>query len=1100
MSPSPYSLDGARQLLCGPRNSLAKTLDALLGLAILGSGAVAVTTGNPAFLIPFQWIDQKNELVRHLEELIKRGRQRLGDSTGRERQDVIAATHTTLVVGAFLASMQELLGPAYSEIQPTDDELKLLLTPPARPDDDDEFEQRRRAKLGETSGRHSELVEHLLNLRIHLPWTACGFEQNAANHIVPFYRDLAVRYTTFLDGFVNFARWRNEHGYSQRSDRLVTTIVGMARRRYEAEYLRLAVDVREFLIWALFGEVRIASGQLSEVVASFQRHEGISLGKFEDLIKVLRENDAREASAGRTALNRIHQSVLVEPLIPTKEIRNFADVVFPSVQKGYVEPAFRWMVMGDTSRPADENWWGRQTYCDDLSTFLAAHLSSDRSASLPLVVLGHPGSGKSLMTKVCAARLASNDAFAAVRLELREVRHPNAPVYQQIQQALHDATNGQTSWDELRDGGDADRVRVVFIDGLDELMQATGLTESQYLQNVVEFQRIEWVSRQPVVVVVTSRTVVADLAAIPAGCVVLRLEDFDDRRIHVWLDSWNAANKAMPRAGAAALTAEEVLRHEDLARQPLLLLLLTLYRLTRDPEDAALTEVHRADLYGGLLTDFIRRELAKTHLPTGPPGYPPPINAELWKLGVAAFGVLNRGRHYIGEHQLIDDLAALNDDTPLPKTEYLSYQLDPARRVIGRFFFVHTAETHGGGQGRSYEFLHATFGDYLVALHIVEELVDLDLALRKGTSQRWDDDRLFALISHQPLQATGSTILSFVAQLVGARNPESQQAVQGMLRTLIGRSPERWERGRFAAYDPSRKSGLQRTAMYSANLLLLLMAVADARSERVTLDWLAPTGVDHVDWWRSIIALWEGGLGVTARSQVFRHLDVHPDGTLLPRTRSDALIPSVHALLLGLSWKDALIASEGHGFRGKLAGSYPEYPLIRVGAELGAALANGHPQGQHPAVIDYLGSTEVDTDENVVALLAFIQSHPDELPYGDLAAFLARREAIWPDHFPKIAVIVVQHPDLLTDVRGLGDALVASEHAHVHSALLVGTHLWSGDQDSALREITGRMKVRWHQPAGMTAEFLDALAVVGSLSPALKRMLIPALMKAAGRT
>jgi hypothetical protein len=53
----------------------------------------------------------------------------------------------------------------------------------------------------------------------------------------------------------------------------------------------------------------------------------------------------------------------------------------------------------------------------------------------------------------------------------------------------------------------------VLLDGLDELLQASQHDRSSYLQQIAEFQRLEAEQERPVVVIVTSRTVVADRSA-----------------------------------------------------------------------------------------------------------------------------------------------------------------------------------------------------------------------------------------------------------------------------------------------------------------------------------------------------------------------------------------------------------------------------------------------------------------------------------------------------------------------------------------------------------------------------------------------------------
>ena len=272
---------------------------------------------------------------------------------------------------------------------------------------------------------------------------------------------------------------------------------------------------------------------------------------------------------------------------------------------------------------------------------------------------------------------------------------------------------------------------MVLIDGLDELMQATGATESRYLRNVMDFQRTEAVTGGPVAVLLTSRTVVADLAAIPEGCPVVMLDEFTDEQIDAWAERWAEANAAGVARGEVRFIDGPALRgYGDLARQPLLLLLLAIVAAERDlpPGD------NSAALYRMLLDDFLRRELVRPdHQATGL-AEDQRREAELWKLGLVAFGMLNRGQQHLHEQDLAADLRVLPGPGPgaVPAVRDVGRALVPARRLVGRFFFVHTSEADSGEAGRSYEFLHATFADFLVAHHTVELLRDAAAALGRN--------------------------------------------------------------------------------------------------------------------------------------------------------------------------------------------------------------------------------------------------------------------------------------------------------------------------------------------------------------------------------
>ncbi|MFC7728894.1 NACHT domain-containing protein [Actinomadura keratinilytica] len=400
------------------------------------------------------------------------------------------------------------------------------------------------------------------------------------------------------------------------------------------------------------------------------------------------------------------------------------------------------------TRVADESWWWRRPVHDDIDLLLAAHLTTPEATRLPLLLLGHPGAGKSLLTEMLAARLPPS-GYTVVRVPLRRV-DAGAPVYDQIQQALDQATHRRINWWELADQS-AHTIRVVLLDGLDELIQAAG-DRNAYLQDVVDFQRREAEQERPVVVVVTSRTVVADRVRIPTGTPVVKLENFDGDQIATWISVWNQVNAAAIESGRIrALTLDTASAQPELASQPLLLLMLALY--CADPSLPPLeSEASEAVLYRRLLETFTQREVAKTLSGARPDVVEEAVHDQLWRLSIASFAMFNRGRQDVTDIELGADLAALEGDSPGP-----GRNAGLGRRLIGRFFFVHAAEARtvqaDDGRRSSYEFMHATFGEYLMAAHVVELLVetaDTAFAGRRGPHEP-NDEMLFALLSHQPL-------------------------------------------------------------------------------------------------------------------------------------------------------------------------------------------------------------------------------------------------------------------------------------------------------------------------------------------------------------
>lgn len=536
-------------------------------------------------------------------------------------------------------------------------------------------------------------------------------------------------------------------------------------------------------------------------------------------------------------------------------------------------PAWRGLSTETAHLVADERWWHEVPARDDFDLMLAGYIGSPDATRVPMLLLGHPGAGKSMLVKLLAGRLPAA-GYTVVRVPLRRVG-ASAPVIDQIRTALDLTTHGRVrEWWQLAERA-GDTVRVVLLDGLDELLQASQHDRSGYLQDVTEFQRVEAEQGTPVVVLVTSRTVVADRVTIPDGTTVVKLDPFSDDDIANWVRRWASANRRAIAAGRMGeLTVDGALAQPQLAQQPLLLLMLAIY--AADPAMATIDpSLGTAELYRRLIDGFARREAAKD-LDRDPrasaPGRPGDNLEQRTadhrsRLEIAALGMFNRGRQDIGEEELGRDLEVIE---PRLMTRRPA---EAGRRIIAEFFFVHAPEAQvepGPEPGyragrpsdalRSYEFLHATFGEYLVAQRILDELADIAAkahAGRRGVAEP-DDSLLFALLSQQPLAARRS-VIEFASDIGShLRKPERARIID-VLEMLLGSYRNPRGTGKFAAYQPMAADQPRQLACYSANLVVLRMTLGDEMAG-VPLARLLRTEGNGVDQWRSMVLLWQAGL------------------------------------------------------------------------------------------------------------------------------------------------------------------------------------------------------------------------------------------------
>jgi hypothetical protein len=820
----------AVRLLAGPEGRALVLLDQLAG-GLLRVGSAG------GWGLAVSLFDRKAELARLGRDVVAGLGGRLAGLGRFDRSERIAAAHAVIVVAGYFEVLAEVELPfELGRLDLTGADQILLLGGSA------------------DSGRLPALAQELLRADVPLPGPQSPYE-TTLEVLGGFYRELSAAVLRFIAGC---AVWDEveETGRERLRHRLHREVPDLAVARYEVSLRRLAVDCPEVAFWTNLVDHQATRAD----IRSLRR----SLAGLERLLAELSEG--RAADDRRAALARAHQAVLARPILDTGEVPE--GLRFPSLEDGYVNPDYRVATVTSTDDVAEEHWWQSAPARHDLQGFLLGHLTSLAAAVAPLLVLGQPGSGKSSLTRVLAARLPPQD-FLVVRVALREVP-ADADVQTQIEHGIRSATGEQLSWPELsRTARGA--LPVVLLDGFDELLQATGVSQTDYLERVARFQRREADQGRPVVAVVTSRTAVADRATAPPGMAVLRLEPFSGPQVERWLRTWNATNAAyFEQHRLQSLSVRTLRGHGELACQPLLLLMLALYdaegnRLQR--EDA---ELSHADLYERLLTRFAQREVRRTSAAVSPAWMRQETERELLRLALAAFAIANRRRQWATETELNADLAVLLEEQPdPPRRGEIRAPLSAAEIVIGRFFFVHEAQAiRDNAELRTFEFLHATFGEYLIARLVCQELqhlvaaAELDVGRTRGS--RTGDAFLYALLSFSCLATRDSTV-AFLGQLLSSSAVQDRrERYRGYLLTLFRAALQPRLDTHYADYTPATRSVPSRHAAWSANLLLMIVL----STGQVSASELFAGTDDPTQMWYQTALLWRSQLhpGWTALS------------------------------------------------------------------------------------------------------------------------------------------------------------------------------------------------------------------------------------------
>ncbi|MEJ2856108.1 MULTISPECIES: NACHT domain-containing protein [unclassified Saccharothrix] len=857
------TFDGLCRLLksASTDSKLLDNLDTLSG-ALLVLAPVAV--GAPS-LLPL--LGAKNELVKAGKHVVRTLAKRPADDK-LTRHDLLLTAYCLTCYTAFFEAVHRML-PGLRERLGLTDADRLALT--------------NRAVRGLGGPAGADDVSALARYQIALPHPN-DLVEHTANQLDPLYARMTAAFEVLVR---QLAVW-DEADETERDHVLaaIRELPDVAKKLYRTQYQALCVEFNEFYVWANLQEHAITRRNLDQVATDVKavlellsaRPAGVDIGLAglgDALARALpREDNLDETLAG---LGRAYREALDEPIIDDTHSGDGVDLRYPAKADIFVPQAFRSLrYTRDVGPLENEDLWSRLDVRHDIGRYVLAHLSSPYSLEAPLVVLGQPGSGKSLLTEVLAGRLAGGE-YHPVRVELRDI-NPDSDIQTQIEEQIRADTGREANWAELSSRC-GDRPPLVVLDGYDELLQASGKVFSTYLMAVAAFQKRERVQGRTVRVIVTSRVTLIDKAEIPAGSTVVRLEEFDAARQAEWIDIWNRANDPYFTAHDTKpfhLPDDDNIR--TLAGQPLLLLMLALYDSDRN-RLAQQGSLDRTVLYHGLLTRFITRERLKGEdgklfraLHVEERGRL--VDTDLRRLAVAAVGMFNRRSLHITKSDLDGDIGYFGlhraaASTPGP-------ELGQAELLLGSFFFVHESRSRlraGTGGQAAFEFLHNTFGEFLAAHWLMETVLGetetvRHLSANPGLGHMLDrhlgtlPDHWYTTLMATPLYSR-PVVLEMLREWSAHRLAAAGRTPEGFttdLERICYRQLGLWQEDaavpdmllgtRKTPFPPN--SPITNLATYTLNLVVLRCIVGGP----FEVDWSRLGGK-----WTNLTDLWRAGLG-----------------------------------------------------------------------------------------------------------------------------------------------------------------------------------------------------------------------------------------------
>ena len=744
----------AVQMLPRAKNHLVALSNAATaaGLTARAAGGSSTGDGATATGAPMSIPVMKDEVIGFARQTLQAVPDWHADVSRFVRSERLTAVHAVIVVSSFF----EALADGF----PAPDELLMAST----------LDQAVPAQESKLPDGYVEMVRFLLSEPLPLPESHRPYA-DVCGRLTDSYTKLSDRIVKWMSDLAVWDEFDAERKVAVRE--AVGSLPSRALDRYVSRYRSLATGNKEFAVWA----------GMTEILASSVGLTGLPSHLADMAIR-------RPGQRSRSPLALSYQAALAEPVIGSGQAPN--GVVLPPLEEAYVDPVCRVADVEHGDRPSEAEWWERREQLLDIDAFLAGYLTSLRATKAPLVVLGEPGSGKSKLVEVLAARLPEQD-FLPVLVQLRDVA-AESMVQEQIEQGIIQGPGRHFSWHDALESADG-ALPVVLLDGLDELIQATAVNRYDYLEQVRDFQRRQASIGRPVAVVVTSRTVVADQVRFPSSSLALQLQPFTDNQVRLWLGMWERHNSSgLAARGLRSLPADVALAHRELTEQPLLLLLVAIFDAADNSLQHLDSRLGQAELYERLITEFASREVAKTARNRALPATRQRLLAqrEVHRLAIVALAMFARGQQSASEAELNQDLPVLfADEDEVAGDSDLA--LTPAQRATGRFFFIHKSEARMRDERvRSYEFLHATFGEFLVARLAVSALRDIaayrEVTRRAATAAgQLDDGFLYAALSFSCL-VSRTPIISFMEELLQQLPEHEREACREILSGLIAGS------------------------------------------------------------------------------------------------------------------------------------------------------------------------------------------------------------------------------------------------------------------------------------------------------------------------
>ncbi|MBE5885416.1 MAG: AAA family ATPase [Lachnospiraceae bacterium] len=566
-----------------------------------------------------------------------------------------------------------------------------------------------------TNNELEQNIKYILEYDLSMPNPIQTLEQYL-DELEKFYEILNNEFLIF---FEKLFAWEDLEEHKRDAFfSVIRNIPSKSLENYKKQYYQLAVEFNDFFVWSNIKEHE-----------DIRKTIDVGFQSIKEQLRRYNENNINNKAYKTLDLYMNKYQAHINRAIVNSEDMNYSSsdgIIFPATNEIFVPQSFKAVTYNEEYNLEKKGFWKNYEDREDIGKFISDTLRHSVLGDLPLVILGHPGAGKTLLCHMLAAKILSHE-YHIIIIHLRGII-ADKTIEQQINQQIEDDFANHCTWSDIAESK-LDKPILLIFDGYDELLQASGKVYSNYLQRIAEFQKQQSETYKIFVkCIITSRTMLIDKAFIPKQTPIILLSDFEESRIATWCKIWNEKNiDYFAKTQIEPFELNNKSKIYNLAKQPLLLLMLALY----DTNKNALKRnkhLNRTQLYNSLIKEFITREAKKdknfeSKLKSEQYKI---IDEEMRKISIVALGMYNRKVLYIRSDELENDLRYVYNEDNYVK-EGIDEGLSNADKLLGRFFFIHKSDSKEvinktRVNKYAYEFLHNTFGEFLMANYVVSEM------------------------------------------------------------------------------------------------------------------------------------------------------------------------------------------------------------------------------------------------------------------------------------------------------------------------------------------------------------------------------------------